>query len=107
MKEGKGREEERTDGRKEDEEVKEGSLRLTAGSTLKTSQIENDLLLVFQKRRLRLDTNSKCQYDNEVHRQKNSHIDDDLILVLNKTDTYSQGWLFTVNLKVKEEREET
>jgi hypothetical protein len=29
-----------------------------------------------------------CQYDNEVHRQKNSHIDDDLILVLKqKTHT--------------------
>jgi hypothetical protein len=45
------------------------------------------LLLVFQKRRLRLDTNSKCPHDNEVHRQKKSHHLYDLILVSKKTDT--------------------
>jgi hypothetical protein len=32
--------------------------------------IENDLLLVFQKRRIRLDTKSKCQYDSEVRWRK-------------------------------------
>jgi hypothetical protein len=44
--------------------------------------LKNGLLLVFQKRRFCLDTKRKCQYDNEVHRQKNGHIEDDLILIL-------------------------
>jgi hypothetical protein len=46
------------------------NLNLTPRPALEKSHIENDLLLLFQKRRLRLDTNSKYQYDNEVHRQK-------------------------------------
>jgi hypothetical protein len=54
--------------------------------------LKNDLLLVFQKRRLRLDTNSKCQHGNEVHRQKNSHFDDDFDFGIKKTDTCSQGY---------------
>jgi hypothetical protein len=48
----------------------------------KSVTLKYDLLLIFQTRRLRLDTNSKCQYDNKAHRQKTSHIDDDLILVV-------------------------
>jgi hypothetical protein len=47
---------------------------------LKKSHIENDMLLVFQKQRFRLekqrfrlDTKSKCQIDREVLRQKQSY----------------------------------
>jgi hypothetical protein len=32
--------------------------------------LKYDLLLIFKKRRFYLDTKSKCQFDNEVHRQK-------------------------------------
>ena len=40
-------------------------LSLTPKRSLKKRHIENDLLLVFRKRRFCLDTKSKCQYDNE------------------------------------------
>jgi hypothetical protein len=40
-------------------------LSLAPRPTLKKRHIENDLLLVCQKRRLRLDTKSKRQYDSE------------------------------------------
>jgi hypothetical protein len=46
---------------------------LTPRPALKKSHIENDLLLVFQKQRFRLDTNSKRQYGSEVLRQKQSY----------------------------------
>ena len=46
---------------------------------------------MFQKRRLRLDTNSKCQY---------SHIDDDFDFGIKKTDTYSQGYYCRTKTKV-------
>jgi hypothetical protein len=59
--------------------------------------LKNDLLLVFQKRRLCLDTKSKCQYDNEGPPSKNRHIEDDLILVL-KNQTYTVK-VITVRLK--------
>jgi hypothetical protein len=59
--------------------------------------LKNDLLFVFQKQCHRLDTNSKCQYENEVRRQKNSHIDDDLILV-SKQQTHTVE-VITVRLK--------
>jgi hypothetical protein len=39
-----------------------------------------------------------------VHRQKNRHFDDDLILVLKNShvnDSYSQGYVITVRLKVE------
>jgi hypothetical protein len=53
----------------------------TEGLPQKASHLKNDLLLVFQKRRLRLDTKSKCQ--------------NDLILVsIKNTDTYSQGYYY-------------
>jgi hypothetical protein len=35
--------------------------------------LKYDLLLVFQKRRFCLHTKSKCQFDNKVHRQKQSY----------------------------------
>jgi hypothetical protein len=77
---------------------------LTPTLSLKNVILKNDVLLVFQKRHLRLDTKSKCQYDNEVHRQKNSHIDDDLISVLKNShvnDTYSQGYYFQTKSTVR------
>jgi hypothetical protein len=39
-------------------------------SPLKSVILKYDLLLVFHKRRVCLYTESKCQFDNEVHRQK-------------------------------------
>jgi hypothetical protein len=42
-------------------------------SPLKSVILKYDLLLVFQKWRLCLYTESKCQFDNEVHRQKQSY----------------------------------
>ena len=35
-----------------------------------------------------METKSKCQYANEVHRHKNSHIEDDLILIFKKTTSF-------------------
>ena len=64
----------------------------------KKSHIQNDLVLVFQKKRLRLDTKSKCQYDHEVHRQKNSHSDDALILEL-KIQTHAVK-VITIRLRL-------
>jgi hypothetical protein len=59
--------------------------------------LKNDLLSVFKKSRFVLGTKSKCQYDSEVLRQ-NSHIEDDLILVLKKqTPTVK---VITVRLRV-------
>jgi hypothetical protein len=56
------------------EENERTNISLTPRPSLKKSVIlKNDLLLVFQKRRLRLDTKSKCQYDSEVLRQKQSY----------------------------------
>ena len=46
---------------------------LTPRPALEKRHVEKDLLLVFQKRLFRLGTNSKCQCDNEVHRQKKSY----------------------------------
>jgi hypothetical protein len=69
--------------------MKEDSVSRTPKPSVKKRHIEKkDLLLVFQKRRLRLDTKSKCQYDIEVHRRKKSHMDDDLIFVFKK-QTYN------------------
>jgi predicted nucleic-acid-binding Zn-ribbon protein len=50
--------------------------------------MENDLLLVFQKRRFLVDTNRKCQYESEVFRQKQVilkvTLENDLLLVFQK-----------------------
>jgi hypothetical protein len=74
------------------------TLNLTPRPALKKCHIENDLLSVFQNDVFVWIQYSKCQYDNEVHRQKNGHIDDDLIFVLQKkTHTVK---VITVRLEV-------
>ena len=87
-----GRNEGRNEGRKSG--WKEGNLSLTPRPFLIKRHVRNDLLLVFQKRRFFWNTKSKCQYDNEVHRQKNSYIEDDLFFLFQNiriNDTHSQG----------------
>jgi hypothetical protein len=70
--------------------------RTSFGLTPRTSlKKKYDLLLVFQKQRFCLDTNSKCQYDNEGPPSKNRHIEDDVILIFKNShiyDTHSQGY---------------
>jgi hypothetical protein len=60
--------------------------------------LTNDLLLVFQKRRLRLDTKSKGQYDSEGSPSKTVIFENHLIVVFKKqTPTVK---VITVRLRI-------
>jgi hypothetical protein len=68
----------------------------TKAPSLTNGHIENDLLLVFQKRHCCLDTKSKCQYDNEGSPSK--------VVVLNMPDDEKKYHRTRLAFKIQEQR---